>query len=91
VNAKHREMFIADPDRYVPQFGGYCTGSMARGVRNEGHPEAWVILDGKLYVFGAPDSAKAMEQKQKAEADLDGLKAKLRKAVVNYAAKKAGG
>jgi len=25
---------------------------MARGVRNEGNPEAWIIADGKLYVFG---------------------------------------
>jgi len=51
-SAKHREMFAADPERYAPQFAGYCTGSMSRGVRNEGHPEGWVIADGKLFVFG---------------------------------------
>jgi YHS domain-containing protein len=53
ATAKHRAMFAADPEKYAPQFGGYCTGSMARGVANEGNPEAWVIRDGKLYVFGA--------------------------------------
>jgi YHS domain-containing protein len=52
ASAKHREMFAANPEKYAPQFGGYCTGSMARGVRNEGDPNAWVIRDGRLYVFG---------------------------------------
>jgi YHS domain-containing protein len=58
-NAKHREMFAGDPDKYAPQFGGYCTGSMSRGVRNEGDPQGWVINDGKLYVFG--NGAKGRE------------------------------
>jgi YHS domain-containing protein len=53
ASAKHRDMFKGDPDKYAPQFGGYCTGSMARGVRNEGDPDGWTIRDGKLYVFGA--------------------------------------
>jgi YHS domain-containing protein len=52
ASAQHREMFVADPEKYAPQFGGYCTGSMARNVRNEGDPNAWVIRDGRLYVFG---------------------------------------
>ena len=51
-SAANRDKFAADPDRYAPQFGGYCTGSMSRNVRNEAHPEAWIISDGKLYVFG---------------------------------------
>ena len=52
ASAKNRDMFAADPEKYAPQFGGYCTGSMARGVKNEGDPNAWVIRDGRLYVFG---------------------------------------
>ena len=52
ASAQHRDMFVADPEKYAPQFGGYCTGSMARNVRNEGDPNAWVIRDGRLYVFG---------------------------------------
>jgi YHS domain-containing protein len=54
ASAANREKFAADPDRYAPQFGGYCTGSMSRNVVNEMHPEAWVISEGKLYVFGQP-------------------------------------
>lgn len=52
ANARNRDLFKADPDRYAPRFAGYCTGSMARGVRAEGNPDAWIIADGKLYVFG---------------------------------------
>jgi YHS domain-containing protein len=52
ASATHRDMFAADPERYAPQFGGYCTGAMSNNVRNEGDPEGWVIQDGKLYVFG---------------------------------------
>ena len=53
ANARNRDLFKADPDRYAPRFAGYCTGSMSRGVRNEGDPDAWIVADGKLYVFGA--------------------------------------
>jgi YHS domain-containing protein len=52
ASARNREMFAASPERYAPQFGGYCTGSMSRGVQNEADPEAWIIVDGRLYVFG---------------------------------------
>src|SRR6187397_3138493 len=53
ASPRHRDMFAANPEKYAPQFGGYCTGSMSRGVRNEGDPQGWVINDGKLYVLGS--------------------------------------
>jgi len=53
----HRDMFVADPDRFAPQFSGYCTQSMARGIRKEGNPEAWVVMDGRLFVSGAQERA----------------------------------
>jgi|SRR5436190_1383609 len=77
ASAKHREMFAADPERYAPQFAGYCTGSMSRGVRNEGHPEGWVIADGKLFVFGAPDAETAAKHKAAAERDLAAFRLKV--------------
>jgi hypothetical protein len=57
ASAKHRDMFAADPAKYAPQFGGYCT----LGVGLDGHaaenidPErAWRIIDGKLYFVYDP-------------------------------------
>ena len=81
-SAKHKAMFAADPDKYAPQFGGYCTGSMSRAVQNEGDPEAWVIRDGKLYVFGAP------KWKDIAEKDAGYLPSKIPDAAKNWKEKK---
>ncbi len=49
-NADHRDLFAADPERYVPKFGGFCAGAMTRGVVVKADPEAWTIVDGRLYI-----------------------------------------
>ena len=46
----HKEMFAADPDRYMPQYGGSCAGGMVLGMLVAADPENWVIVDGKLYM-----------------------------------------
>lgn len=51
-SAANRDKFAADPERYAPQFAGFCTASMAGNVRREADPQAWLIVDGKLFVFG---------------------------------------
>lgn len=51
-SAANRSKFAASPERYAPQFGGYCTGSMSKKVQREADPQAWIISDGRLYVFG---------------------------------------
>jgi len=51
ANTKHRDMFAADPDRYAPQFTGYCTAGLSQGHKVEADPENWIISDGKLFVF----------------------------------------
>lgn len=50
VNAEHRELFAGDPRRYAPRYGGFCAGAMTRGVRADVDPEAWLIVDGRLYL-----------------------------------------
>lgn len=50
ANASHKEMFTADPARYMPQYGGMCAGGMALGVEVQANPENWVIIDGRLYM-----------------------------------------
>lgn len=47
---EHRDRFAATPGRYAPQFGGHCAGAMTRGVVVKADPEAWTIVDGKLYM-----------------------------------------
>lgn len=50
ASAEHRTLFVGDPDRYAPQFGGFCTGGMGFGRLAPIDPEAWVIVDGRLYL-----------------------------------------
>jgi hypothetical protein len=50
----HRALFMEDPDRYAPQYAGFCTGAIALGmVKVEADPQAWVITEGRLFVFFA--------------------------------------
>lgn len=51
ASSKHRELFIGDPTKYAPQYGGYCVGEVAfNGATINIDPEAWAIIDGKLYL-----------------------------------------
>jgi hypothetical protein len=50
-SADHKAKFAADPERYAPQFDGYCAMMLSRGHKVEADPEAWAITNGKLYVF----------------------------------------
>ena len=56
ASEEHRKMFAADPERYAPQYKGYCALSVARGLKVEVDPEAWTIWNGRLFVFGSKDS-----------------------------------
>ena len=46
----HRDMFAASPERYAPQFGGFCSMALAHGQIASIDPEVWTIVDGKLYL-----------------------------------------
>src|SRR5689334_5578428 len=53
ASGEHRDIFSKDPKRYAPQYDGYC----AMGVTNDAaahkdavDPNAWAIVDGKLYL-----------------------------------------
>ena len=61
-SAEHRARFVADPERYAPQFAGYCAIQVSRGAKVEADPEAWTIADGKLYVFSAKMGVPMFEQ-----------------------------
>jgi hypothetical protein len=49
-SAGHRDLFAGAPDRYAPRYGGFCSGAMADGRKFRADPEAWKIIDGKLYL-----------------------------------------
>jgi hypothetical protein len=45
-----RDRFAAEPGRYQPQFGGYCAYGVTRGYAVDIDPEAFAIVDGRLYL-----------------------------------------
>ena len=47
---ENRAKFAADPDAYAPQYGGYCAYAVSEGYTASTVPEAWRIVDGKLYL-----------------------------------------
>jgi YHS domain-containing protein len=51
ASADHQKMFVADPDRYAPQYSGYCAVGVSLGVKAEADPQRWAISNGRLYVF----------------------------------------
>jgi hypothetical protein len=58
-NEGNRAVFIADPEIYSPQFGGYDPVDVARGVVFAGNPQLWLIVGQRLYLFGREKSRDA--------------------------------
>ena len=46
----HLDQFKADPAKYAPQFGGYCAWAVSQGYTASADPQAWKVVDGKLYL-----------------------------------------
>ena len=42
--------FKSDPEKFAPQFGGYCAYGMAEGHKASTSPDAWTVVDDKLYL-----------------------------------------
>ncbi len=46
----NRAEFISNPQKYAPQYGGYCAWAVSQGYTAKGDPNAWKIHKGKLYL-----------------------------------------
>jgi YHS domain-containing protein len=62
ATAEHRELFTRQPEKYAPQFGGYCSWAVGHNYTADADPEAWRIVDGKLYLNYDRDVQKKWEQ-----------------------------
>lgn len=71
-NAEHRQKFAADPERYAPQFDGFCALQLSRGLKVEADPEAWTITNGKLYVFSGKGGVPKFQEQPVAIAEKAG-------------------
>lgn len=75
VSAEHRDAFIGDPVRYAPQYGGYCAYGTARGYKAPTEPQAFTVVNDKLYLNYNDDVAETWRK------DISGY---IRKANANW-------
>lgn len=46
----NKSLFLKNPELYMPQFGGYCAYGMSEGYKAPIQPEAFTVIDNKLYL-----------------------------------------
>ena len=65
-NEANRDLFKKNPEKYAPQFGGYCAYAISQNYTYRSDPEVWKIVDGKLYLNYDKNTQKEWESKQTA-------------------------
>lgn len=50
ASAENLVLFKAEPEKFAPQYGGYCAWAVSQGYTARGNPKIWRIEDGKLYL-----------------------------------------
>lgn len=63
VSVAHRDAFLAEPTRYLPQYGGYCAYAASQGYKANADATAWHIVDGRLFVNYNASVAKSWASK----------------------------
>jgi len=78
ASAENRDLFAANPEEYAPQYGGYCAYAVSKNQTAPIEPEAWKIVDGKLYLNYNQDVQETWEKDipgyiEKADANWPGV------------------
>ena len=50
ANLENKTAFAKEPEKYIPEFGGYCAFGMSHGYAAPTEPNAWTIVEGRLYL-----------------------------------------
>ncbi|WP_251359143.1 YHS domain-containing (seleno)protein [Kangiella sp. TOML190] len=64
-NEENKNTFEKNPERYIPQNGGFCTFGVSVGKKFDGDPQYASVVDGKLYVFLNEEIYKMYQQDQR--------------------------
>ncbi len=77
----HKQTFADNPIKYAPQYGGFCAiGASSNDLTNDIDPEAWAIIDGKLYLNYSKAVGKLLRRKRIAKADANWKELRIRAA-----------
>jgi YHS domain-containing protein len=58
-------LFMKDPQKYAPQYGGYCAYGMSEAKKAPTDPSAWTIVNGKLYLNYSLQVEESWKKNQK--------------------------
>jgi YHS domain-containing protein len=58
----NRQLFEADPAKYLPQYGGYCAYGIAQGAKPDIDPTAFRVVDGRLFLNLSPAVQRRWQQ-----------------------------
>ena len=61
ANAGNRAQFVQNPDKFTPQYNGFCSNGAVYGIPLGGNHDTFKIINGKLYMFGGSNSKKYFE------------------------------
>ena len=61
-SAENQDQFAGNPEQYAPQYGGFCAWAVSQGKTATTDPDAWKIVDGKLYLNYSRERQELWEQ-----------------------------
>jgi len=56
ASAEHKALFEAAPQKFLPQFGGFCANGIVYAIPWGGDADTWAMIDGRLFIFGGQGS-----------------------------------
>jgi len=62
ASQENKEKFEKSPERFVPEFGGFCAFGASVGAKFDGDPTLFRVVEGKLYLNLNPDIQKTWEK-----------------------------
>jgi len=64
ASEENRQRFLENPEAYLPAYGGYCSLGVSNGYKDDMHPEAFEIVDGRLYFNLTPRIGRAWSREK---------------------------
>lgn len=84
LETENRDLFVANPSKYAPQYGGFCQMAAALGKKLDGDPSVWRVDGDMLFVYAYPAAKDVFVQDiagntQKADTNWPVIKGKVPK------------
>ena len=69
ANDDHQQMFIQNPAKYLPRFGGFCPVNLRQGKAEKGNAKQFVVHEGRLYICASASAHETFKDNPEAVID----------------------